>query len=172
MRRFRILAIAALFALGAGTATAQSGSTRRLSRTELENKIRGGWAGQMIGVSFGAPTEFDSQGRIIEGPLPLWRPERVSNAIEQDDLYVEMTFAEVMDQKGLDATSADFGEAFRTSRYNLWHANAAARRLLQSGVKPPDSGRPQHNPHANDIDFQIESDLIGIISTRCSLSSR
>ena len=24
----------------------------------LEDKIRGGWAGQMIGVSFGEPTEF------------------------------------------------------------------------------------------------------------------
>lgn len=137
---------------------------RRITRADLENKIRGGWAGQMIGVSFGAPTEFDSQGRIIEGPLPPWRPERVSNAIEQDDLYVEMTFAEVMDRKGLDATSADFGEAFRTSRYNLWHANAAARRLLQSGVTPPDSGRPQYNPHANDIDFQIESDFIGLMT--------
>ena len=68
---------------------------------------------------------------MIDGALPPWRPERVVNAIDQDDLYVEMTFAEVMDRKGLDATSADFGEAFRTSKYNLWHANAAARRLLK-----------------------------------------
>lgn len=138
--------------------------TRRLSRATLDDKVRGGWAGQMIGVSFGAPTEFDSQGQILEGPLPPWRPERVANAIDQDDLYVEMTFAEVMDRKGLDATSADFGEAFRTSRYNLWHANAAARRLLQEGIAPPDTGRPQFNAHANDIDFQIESDFIGLMT--------
>ena len=73
--------------------------TRRLSRAVLEDKIRGGWAGQMIGVAFGAPTEFQSNGKIIEGEL-AWTPESVANSIEQDDLYVEMTFAEVMDRVG------------------------------------------------------------------------
>jgi hypothetical protein len=29
--------------------------TRRLSQSVLKDKIKGGWAGQMIGVSFGAP---------------------------------------------------------------------------------------------------------------------
>jgi ADP-ribosylglycohydrolase len=159
-----VLALPLLFSTACRQPPAAEPGTKPLLRVELENKVRGGWAGQMIGVAFGAPTEFSSQGRIIEGPLPAWRPEKVSNAIDQDDLYVEMTFAEVMDRKGLDATSADFGDAFRTSRYNLWHANAAARRLLQTGVVPPDSGRPQYNVHANDIDFQIESDFIGLMT--------
>jgi hypothetical protein len=88
----------------------------------------------------------------------------VENAIDQDDLYVEMTFVEVMDRKGLDATSEDYGEAFRTSKYELWHANAAARRLLERGLKPPLTGHPTHNIHADDIDFQIEADFIGLMS--------
>ncbi len=117
----------------------------------------------MIGVSYGAPTEFRSNGRINEGPI-TWAPERVSNAIQQDDLYVEMTFAEVMDAKGLDATSEDFGEMFKNSKYSLWHANAAARRLLNNGIKAPLSGDPRYNAHANDIDFQIESDFIGLMT--------
>ena len=41
----------------------------------------------MIGVSYGAPTEFRSNGAINEGPI-TWSPERVSNALGQDDLYV------------------------------------------------------------------------------------
>jgi hypothetical protein len=45
----------------------------------------------MIGVSFGAPTEFRYRGKMIEGDLPTWKPERVSNALQQDDLYVELT---------------------------------------------------------------------------------
>ena len=137
---------------------------RRLTRQEFEDRVRGGWAGQMIGVSFGAPTEFHSNAAILEGPLPEWRPDHVSNAIDQDDLYVEMTFAEVMDRIGLDATTEQFGEAFRMSKYNLWHANAAARRLLNAGIEAPRSGQPEYNPHANDIDFQIESDFIGLMS--------
>ena len=86
--------------------------TRELSRTTLHDKIAGGWAGQMIGVSFGAPTEFRSNGRINEGELPKWTPDRVSNSLEQDDLYVDMTFAKVIDEKGIGATSDDFGMMF------------------------------------------------------------
>lgn len=136
---------------------------RRISHQELEDKIRGGWAGQMIGVSYGAPTEFRSNGKILEGDL-AWAPDRVSNSIQQDDLYVEMTFAKVIDTYGINATSEQFGDAFKDSKYGLWHANAAARRILNQGVKAPRSGHPRYNIHANDIDFQIEADFIGLMS--------
>ena len=140
-----------------------SSTERRLTRTVLEDKIRGGWVGQMIGVAYGAPTEFRSNRRIIAHPLE-WTPDRVSNALGQDDLYVEMTFAHVLDTIGLDATTEQFGEMFKDSQYSLWHANAAARRLLNHGVKAPQSGHPRYNVHANDIDFQIESDFIGLMT--------
>src|SRR5258705_969174 len=148
-------------------ASAQSEPTRRLSRSTLEDKIRGGWAGQMIGVSYGAPTEFRSNGKIIEGNLNKyldWSPERLKNSIDQDDLYVEMTFAEVMDTVGLLATTEQYGEMFKSSKYNLWHANAGARRNLNRGIKAPMSGHPKYNVHANDIDFQIDSDFIGMMT--------
>lgn len=136
---------------------------RSLSLTVLKDKIRGGWAGQMIGVSFGAPTEFRFNGKIIEGELK-WSPERVSNSIDQDDLYVEMTFTKVLDDIGLNATCEQFGEAFKDSKYSLWHANAGARRNLNRGIKAPWSGHPKYNFHANDIDFQIEADFIGMMT--------
>ena len=75
-----------------------------------------------------------------------------------------MTFAEVMDRVGLDATSRQYGEAFRDSKYALWHANASARKWLNRGIEPPMSGHPKYNLHANDIDFQIESDFIGLMT--------
>ena len=131
----------------------------------LEDKIRGGWAGQMIGVSFGAPTEFRYLGEIIpEEELPTWRPEMVAGTLNQDDLYVDMTFAAVLDAKGLDATTDDFGEMFRDAEYRLWHANLAARRALRRGVPATLSGTPEYNAHANDIDFQIEADFIGLMA--------
>jgi hypothetical protein len=142
---------------------AQAPGARRLSRADLEDKIRGGWAGQMIGVSYGAPTEFRSNRRIMNWQIG-WQPDNVSNSINQDDLYVEMTFAEVLDTVGLDATTEQFGDMFKDSKYELWHANASARRLLNNGVKAPLSGDPRYNAHANDIDFQIESDFIGLMT--------
>jgi hypothetical protein len=145
-------------------AWAASGANREISRAELHDKIAGGWAGQMIGVSFGDPTEFRFRAKINDGKLPKWTPERVSNALDQDDLYVDMTFAKVLDDKGLDATTEDFGAMFREAKYRLWHANLAARRALKRGVPATLSGTPKYNAHANDIDFQIESDFIGLMT--------
>jgi hypothetical protein len=118
----------------------------------------------MIGVSFGAPTEFRSNAKINESDLPPWKPKRVSNALGQDDLYVDMTFAKVLDDKGLGATTEDFGAMFKDAQYQLWHADLAARRNLRRGVPASLSGTPKYNAHANDIDFQIESDFIGLIA--------
>ncbi len=137
--------------------------TRELKLSVLEDKIRGGLAGQMVGVSYGAPTEFRALGTIYDKEIE-WKPGNVKNSIMQDDLYVEMTFAEVMDRVGLDATTEQFGDAFRDSKYWLWHANASARRHLNNGVKAPMSGHPKYNMHANDIDFQIEADFIGLMT--------
>ncbi len=142
--------------------TIAAAETRTLSRAALLDKIRGGWAGQMIGVAYGAPTEFMSQGKILERPL-AWKSGMLENTIQQDDLYVEMTFAKVMDDIGLDATCEQYGEAFKDSQYVLWHANAGARHALNQGIKAPWSGHPKYNFHANDIDFQIEADFIGLM---------
>jgi len=86
-----------VFGLLSAMAPAQPAPSRTITRAALEDKIRGGWAGKMIGVSYGAPTEFRSNGKIFEGEL-AWSPDRVSNALKQDDLYVGMTLAETMDR--------------------------------------------------------------------------
>jgi hypothetical protein len=149
-----------LFLLLALVSPGAAAPGRALAREVLLDKIRGAWAGQMIGVAYGAPTEFKSLGKTFDGEI---KPFPITNAIVQDDLYVEMTFAQVMDIIGLDATSADYGEAFRKSKYELWHGNAGARRNLNRGIAPPLSGHPAYNIHYDDIDFQIESDFIGIM---------
>ncbi len=140
----------------------QAGRNRTITLAELEDKVRGGWVGQMIGVTYGGPTEFRWQQKIVDIPRE-WKPEELKDALDQDDLYVEMTFAAVMDRIGLEATTEQYGEAFRDSKYRLWHANLAARRLLRRGIKAPMSGHPDYNLHANDIDFQIESDFTGLM---------
>ena len=156
---------AASVVLLASCATAPESHYREISLAQLRDKIAGGWAGQMIGVSYGAPTEFRHLESIIpEDRLPEWDPDLVANAIRQDDLYVDMTFAQVLDDKGLDATTEDFGAMFRDSEYHLWHANLAARRALKRGVPATLSGTPEYNAHANDIDFQIEADFVGLMT--------
>ncbi|HWQ90901.1 MAG TPA: ADP-ribosylglycohydrolase family protein, partial [Clostridia bacterium] len=114
------------------------------------------------GVSYGAPTEFRFNAKLNEQKLE-WSPGMLGNTLDQDDLYVEMTFAKVMDDLGLNASCEDYGEAFKVSKYSLWHANAGARRALGRGIKAPWSGHPKYNAHTDDIDFQIEADFIGLM---------
>lgn len=159
------LSLVATLAVSFGAQAAAENDLKALSLSALEDKIKGGWVGQMIGVSFGFPTEFAYRERIApEDELPIWEPAMLEEALTQDDLYVDMTFAEVLDKKGLDATTQDFGDQFRQTRYPLWHANLAARRALNRGVPALLSGTPRYNAHFNDIDFQIEADFVGLMS--------
>jgi hypothetical protein len=164
--RTKLLLIMAVIAIAVlSAAFAQRPSTQRISLDVLRDKIEGGWAGQMIGVSYGAPTEFRYRNQIIpEDKLPNWSPEKITNALNQDDLYVDMTFAKVLDDKGLNATTEDFGAMFKNAQYALWHANLASRRALKRGVPAALAGTPKYNAHANDIDFQIEADFVGLMT--------
>jgi hypothetical protein len=139
------------------------GATRRISMNDLEDKVRGGWAGKMIGVSYGGPTEFRHLQQR-NGERRHWRRDEIFDALDQDDLYVGMTFAKVMDDVGLDAISDQYGEALAKSTYRLWHGNLSARRSIRRGIPGSMSGDPGFNLHANDIDFQIESDFIGLMT--------
>jgi hypothetical protein len=137
---------------------------RRLSVGEYRDRMAAGWIGQMVGVGWGAPTEFKFKGQIIpEDRVPGWKPSMV-NQFNQDDIYVEMTFLRTMELHGLDCSIRQAGIDFANSGYRLWHANQAGRDNLRSGIAPPDSGHPKFNSHADDIDYQIEADFSGLIA--------
>jgi len=137
---------------------------RRLPVKEYVDKMKAGWIGQMAGVGWGGPTEFRYTGRIIpEDKIPKWQPNLI-NQFGQDDIYVEMTFLRTLELYGMDVPIRQAGIDFANSRYALWHANNAGRSLLRSGIAPPDSGHPQFNKHADDIDYQIEADFAGLIA--------
>lgn len=137
---------------------------RRLPVKEFVDKMKGAWLGQMIGVGWGAPTEFKVKGEIIpEDKMPSWKPEMV-NQHNNDDCYVEMTFMRTLELYGFDASIRQAGIDFANSGYPLWCANKAGRENLRKGIAPPDSGHPKFNAHGDDIDYQIEADFSGIIA--------
>jgi hypothetical protein len=170
MRTGILLLVAVAAVLAACVSAAQAappGDTpqfRRLPVAEYLDKMKGGWIGQMAGVGQGAPTEFKSKGAILpEEKMPKWKPELI-NQFNQDDIYVEMTFLRTLEEHGWDVSLRQAGIDFANSGYSLWHANKAGRDNLRRGIAPPDSGHPQFNKHADDIDYQIESDYAGLIA--------
>ncbi len=154
----------AAFVLGV-SADRASAAERRLSVQEFRDRMKGGWIGQIAGVSWGAPTEFRWRDQIIpEDKMPHWKPSMINDAFGQDDLYVEMTFLRSLEQYGIDVPIRQAGIDFANSRYPLWCANNAGRTALRKGIAPPDSGHPQFNKCPNDIDYQIEADYSGLIA--------
>ncbi len=135
----------------------------RLSRETYLDKCRGAWAGQMVGVCYGEPYQFRATWRPFTEPLRPWTPELITGAIKQDDVYVELTFLGALEKHGLGITPEQAGAAFAATPYPLWHANLYGRLNVRQGIAPPLSGHPKYNRHADDIDFQIEADLLGII---------
>lgn len=137
----------------------------RIPMNAYRDKMTAGWLGQMVGVSWGYPVEFKYLAeRVPETEVPTWKPEMINGAFEQDDLYVEMTFLRTLQIYGSDVSIRQAGIDFANSQYPLWHANEAGRFNLRQGIAPPDSGHPKFNSHADDIDYQIESDFAGLIS--------
>ena len=136
----------------------------------LKDKIKGGWAGQTIGCTYGGDTEFRYQGTFIADYRPIvWQNGKIRYNFENrpdlyDDIYMDLSFLKVMADEGLNASAKQFARAFATADFPLWHANQAARYNILHGLEPPDSGYWKHNPHADDIDFQIEADFIGLVA--------
>jgi hypothetical protein len=156
--------LAAAACVGAAATPAIGQAERRLPLEVFRDKMAAAWVGQMAGVGWGAPTEFGWKGEIIPADqMPDWLPHRI-NQFEQDDLYVEMTFLRSLETYGFDCSIRQAGIDFANSGYPLWHANLAGRDNLRNGIAPPDSGHPQYNRHADDIDYQIEADFSGIIA--------
>lgn len=139
-----------------------SGDLTPVKSDVLKDKIAGGWAGKMIGVTYGAPTEFRAQGRTYEDSIK-WKPSDIRGSLWQDDIYVQLSFLMAMDKYGIDAPAKKFQEMFALAGFPLWHANMQARKNYYDSIFAPLSGSPEFNIHADDIDFQIESDYIGFM---------
>lgn len=144
--------------------------TITISKDELKDKIMGGWAGQTIGVTFGGPYEFRFNGTFIQSYQPMvWhdgllKQNMLYNPGLYDDLYMDLTFVDVIERYGIDAPVDSFANAFAHAGYMLWHANQAARYNILNGIKAPQSGYWMNSPHADDIDYQIESDFAGLMN--------
>ncbi len=142
----------------------QKETYKKISLDAYRDKMKGAWIGQMAGVGWGLPTEFDYVDVLIPlEEVPDWKPTMI-NQQGNDDLFVEMTFLSSMEKYGIDVDFKQAGIDFANTGYGLWAANRMGRENLRSGMAPPESGHPLHNPNCEDIDYQIEADYSGIIA--------
>lgn len=177
LRSFLFAVCAVLFLAGCGgqgenqkKSAFRDGEMVAIPKSVMQDKIKGGWAGQVIGCTYGGPTEFQWNGTMIGDHVSIpWDNTRMLWYYENspglyDDVYMDLTFVDVFEKHGLDAHDSIHALAFANAEYPLWHANQAARYNILNGIMPPASGHWKNNPHADDIDFQIEADFAGLMA--------
>ena len=83
------------------TKSFSDGEHIRITRAALLDKIQGGWAGQVIGCTYGGPTEFQWNGTMIGDHVPIpWDDTRMLWYYQNspglyDDVYMDLTFVAV-----------------------------------------------------------------------------
>lgn len=177
IRNFFVMPLLALLLAGMVTSCDKPGSSGpvagtsvKLSHEQLKNKIKGGWAGQTIGVVYGAPVEFKYQGSIIdEYQLIPWHEHYVKYWWDKkpglfDDIYTDLNFVNVFEKYGLEVSTDTIAAYWANTAYHLAHANQASRYNILRGLRPPQTGHWLNNPHADDLDFQIEADFLGLMA--------
>jgi len=162
MRKLNLFTLVIIVLLAISACKTKQADVQTISPKMLKDKIAGGWAGKMVGVTYGAPVEFRAQGKTFDDSIK-WTPKDIRGSMWQDDIYVQLTFMMTMDKYGMDAPAKKFQEMFAKAGYMLWHANVQARKNYYDSIFPPASGSPEFNSHADDIDFQIEADYLGFM---------
>jgi hypothetical protein len=110
--------------------------------------------------------EADSQQvHINKGFIEASEKEHPSlGAPDNDDIYINILFLYCLRHYGIDVSPVTVAHEWDAKIRQVWHANDAGLSNIRKGILPPLSGNPRYNLHADDIDFQIESDIFGMIS--------
>jgi len=85
-------------------------------------------------------------------------------APDNDDIYINLLFLYCLRKYGIDVDPVTVAHEWDAKIRQVWHANDQGLKNIRKGILPPDSGSPRYNLHADDIDFQIESDVFGMIA--------
>jgi hypothetical protein len=163
MKNLKLIIIVFIVIMQVVLSQSKSGNIQIISSEVLKDKIAGGWAGKMIGVTYGGPMEF-AYRKVINEDSIKWKTSDIASSNTQDDLYVQLSFMMAMDKYGIDVSAKNIQEMMATAGFTVWAANLQARKNYYNGIYPPASGSPKYNYRADDIDFQIESDYIGFMN--------
>lgn len=137
---------------------------KTLTEADFENKVKGGWYGELWGNFAGLPTEFN----YVASPNPAESVPWVTGSTfsTDDDTSMEYTFLHMMEVYGAnDVTYADMPEEwlYHFQSY-IWVGNYSAYTLMAGGKVPPYTGMRGYNNNYEAIDAQIECEIFGFVT--------
>ncbi len=145
---FSVILLASLM-LNTSSALAQEGKVVEVPADVLEDKIRGGMLGQILGNLNGLPHEMKY---IAEpGNVKAYTPSLPEGARTDDDTDIEWVYVVEMQKTGqlYLPPATQVGLWKKHINGHIWCSNLYARRLFDLGLEPPLTGALALNPWAN-----------------------
>jgi len=155
----------ASFDLSSCGAAGVSGQFVELSGKMIEDKIRGGFVGQMLGNLNGLPHEnryYDEPGDVRE-----YVPSIAEGARTDDDTDIEWVYVVAMQRnKTIMLPPEQITQLWkRHINGHIWCSNLYVRQLMDLGIEPPLTGNLALNPWANfNISGQFVCETFGLIA--------
>ncbi|HVN78792.1 MAG TPA: ADP-ribosylglycohydrolase family protein, partial [Terriglobia bacterium] len=136
-----------------------------LSAEELEDKVRGGLLGQLLGDLNGLPHEM----KYISEPgnVEHYTPVLPEGAWTDDDTDIEWVYVVEMQRSNTLMLSPQRIAQLWSKHINraIWCSNLYVRQLMDLGIEPPLTGHIQFNPWADfNLSGQFLSETWGLIS--------
>ncbi|MFA6240603.1 MAG: ADP-ribosylglycohydrolase family protein [Candidatus Hydrogenedentales bacterium] len=153
-----------LILLQAWLLVAHADESLRIDAETYRDKCAGAWAGQMIGASYGTSFSFQSLNAPNTGELKPWQPAQIVNGLQRQELFIDTILLQALLDHGPAITSKEAGLAFARSKYEMSGANVFGRENVRLGILPPRSGNAKHTLHGEEIDFQMQADVLGIVA--------
>lgn len=165
MRPSALLAAALLAVLTRPLCAQDRPAVRTLAAETLEDKLRGGLLGQLLGNLNGLPHEMKY---IAEpGNVASYTPALPDGAWTDDDTDIEWVYVTAMCRTGtLRLSPAQIVAEWKAHiNRNIWCANRYARDLMDLGLEPPLTGRIALNPWSDfNISGQFLTETFGLIA--------
>lgn len=156
--RFLLLFLAAVLAAAAAPPAA-------LSDSAVEDKIRGGLLGQIIGDLNGL--QHENKYADEPGSVESYTPSLPSGAWTDDDTDIEWVYLVEMERTGtILVPYPRIAELWRAHiNRRIWCSHKYLRQLLEIGIEPPLTGNPHLNPWAVfNLSGQFVSESWGLIA--------
>ena len=160
-----IVKACALFLAAAALAAAPRAATVEIPAATVEDKIRGGLLGQILGDLNGLPHEM----KYIAAPgnVENYVPALPEGAWTDDDTDIEWVYLVEIERTGtLRLPPARIAELWRKHiNRRIWCSHLYLRQLLDIGIEPPLTGRLVFNPWADfNLSGQFVSETWGLVA--------